>query len=151
MDIDKLVPTNSKFLTKDDVGEEGKNLTIAGFDQTEIKSDNGTETKAIVHWRENFKPMVLNKENATRLKMIFKTSNTDQMIGGVVNVHNDPFIQFGGRQTGGVRIRPTAHAAQRTPTTHAQATAQLHQPSQSQNPDWQPTPPAEAYGDEPNW
>lgn len=153
MDIDKLVPTNSKFLTKDDVGEAGKNLTISRFDQTEIKTDDGNEVKAVIHWREDFKPLVLNKENATRLKMIFQTSDTDRMLGGVVNVYNDVFVQFAGKQTGGVRIRPPGHAQaqqqmqQQQPQGYAQAHAQLHQPSQ----DWQPTPPVDAYRDEPNW
>lgn len=146
-DIDTLVPTTSKFLTKEDVGELGKNLTIKTFSQAEVKGDSGTEVKAVIEWQEQeYKPMVLNKENATRLKAIFKTSNTDEMIGGMVNVYNDQFVTFAGRQTGGVRLRPPQHAQ------HAQQQAQQQpqqRPATHQDSGWQPTPPPEAYENEP--
>lgn len=141
MDIDSLVPSKSSFLSKDDVGTEGRNLTIAAFSQHEVKSDNTSEMKWTVEWREDYKPMVLNKENTSRLKMIFKTSDTDQMIGKAVNVYNDEFVTFAGKVTGGIRLRPASNGAPQQ---------QQARPSQQAEP-WGPTPPVDAYKDEVPW
>jgi hypothetical protein len=109
--LDDMVPTKSRFLTKEEVGEQGKNLTIRAFSQAELDKDGQKESRYVIEWIEDFKPMVLNKENASRLKMIFKTSDSDALIGKMVNVYNDPFVSFGGEIKGGIRLRPPAHAA----------------------------------------
>ena len=107
--IDSLVPTKSSFLTKDDVGTAGKNLSIAGFEQQEVGNENEKELKYVVLWQQaDYKPLVLNKENANRLKIICKTDGTAQMIGKTINVYHDEMVSFGGRVVGGVRVRPAA-------------------------------------------
>lgn len=109
--IDDLVPTKSSFLTKEDCGVAGKNLTIGAFEQKEVGSENEKETKyCIIFQQADYKPMVLNKENANRLKVIFKTDDIEAMIGGTINVYNDEMVSFGGKIVGGIRIRPAAAA-----------------------------------------
>ena len=50
--------------------------------------------------------MVLNKTNMARLKHIFPEAKmTSDLIGKVINVFNDPMIEFQGRIVGGLRIR----------------------------------------------
>lgn len=140
MDIDLMVPKKSNFLTKEDVGEAGKNLTIRGFSQQEIGRDNEKETRYVIEWQQaDFKPMVLNKENATRLKMICKTSDTTQMVGKTVNVYSDPFVAFGGEIKGGIRIRPVAT------TQPQQAPMQRQAAPQRDDGMGPPSPPIEAY------
>lgn len=142
--IDSMVPSKSNYLKKEDVGTGGRNLTIASFDQEEIGQDGEKELKLIVRWQQqDFLPMVVNKENASRLKMTLKTDDTDQMIGKTVNVYHDEFVSFGGKQVGGLRIRPPAHAA---------AQQQLRSPAPQQRraappsePDAPESPPLEAY------
>lgn len=109
--IDELVPTKSSFLTKDDVGLAGKNLTIGGFEQQEVGTENEKELKYVVVWQQaDWKAMVLNKENANRLKIICKTDDTDKMIGVTINVYHDEMVSFGGRVVGGIRVRPVPGA-----------------------------------------
>lgn len=106
MKIDDMTPTKSNFLTKEDVGEAGKNLTIGGFEQKEVGTESEKEMKYVIVWQQaDYKPMVLNKENGNRIKMIAKTDDTDAMIGLTVNVYSDPFVSFGGKTVGGIRIR----------------------------------------------
>lgn len=147
MKIGDMTPTKSKFLTKEDVGEAGKNLTIAGFEQQEVGFEGDKELKYVVIWNQaDYKPMVLNKENGNRLKMIAKTDDTDAMIGLTVNVYNDPFVSFGGEVKGGVRIRAAAQAALRPQQRPAQKPAPRPAAPTDMGPE---SPPLEAYADEP--
>jgi len=144
MNIDDMIPKKSNFLTKEDVGEQGRNLTIKAFSQTEVGQEK--EVRYVIEWSEqDFKPMVLNKENGSRLKMIFKTGESGQMIGKQVNVYCDPFVSFGGEIKGGIRLRPvaTAAAANALPPRRP-APAQKAAVVEEDGP-WQPSPPPEAY------
>lgn len=142
--IDDLVPSKSNFLKKEDVGVEGRNLTIKAFEQEDIKNQEtgGVDQKYCIFWTdESFHPMVLNKENASRLKMALKTDDTDVMIGRTVNVYHDEFVSFGGKQVGGLRIRP-ANMSQGTGKARTQPARQA---TYGDADDGRPTPPAEAY------
>lgn len=134
MKIDDMTPTQSQFLKKEDVGEAGVNLTIKGFEQTMVGQGDDAETKWVIVWTNpDYKPMVLNKENGSRLKMVCKSDDTDQMIGRTVNAYNDPYVAFGGKVVGGIRLRAP------------QGPAQPANPPQDMG---QPTPPIDAYGDD---
>lgn len=102
---DDLVPSESKYLKKDDCGEEGRNLTIKRFSRETVGQGQDADERAVVHWEEDMKPMVLNKTNASRLKVILKASGPEDAVGKKVNVYNDPLIEFGGKIVGGLRIR----------------------------------------------
>ena len=132
MNIDEMAPSKSEFLAKEDVGENGKNLTIKGFANKEVKSDEGVEHKWVIQWHEDMKPLILNKTNVNRLKVILKTSDTEMMLNQVVNVFNDPFVEYAGKTVGGVRIRPAGEQA----PSNAYGQGQ--------------TPPPESYQDEYN-
>ena len=106
MTFDELVPTNSKYLTKDDVGEDGVNLTIAGFKRENLEGDHGDEEKTIMGFvEEGYKPMVLNKTNSQLIPLLTGAENPGEAKGKQVNVFNDITISFGGRITGGIRLR----------------------------------------------
>jgi len=107
---------NSKYLTKDDAGELGLNLTIAGVRMEELENDGKKEQKACVHWLETdprtaqiVKPMVCGVTNFQLISMVAgqspETADTDGWTGLRVNVYNDPTIAFGTRVTGGLRVR----------------------------------------------
>ena len=106
MKLDDLVPTTSIYLTKDDVGEQGKNLTIAGFKIETVGNGADADQRAIMGFTEDVKPMVVNKTNMQRIKHITGAEMTSQARGKVVNVYNDPMIEYQGKLTGGIRIRP---------------------------------------------
>jgi len=100
----------SKYLGKGDVPQSGLNLTISGFGIEEMKQD-GTKKPYCTWVQVGVKPLILNKNNRSRLESIFGTSDTTAMIGRQVNVFNDPMVEFGGQVVGGLRIRPLANPA----------------------------------------
>ena len=105
MPLDQAVPKESEYLTKDEVGEVGKNLTINNLTREEMDTDNNkSEVKTVLHFTEG-KPMVLNQTNKELLKVVLKANTVGDLMGKTVNVFNDPTVSFGGRVTGGLRIR----------------------------------------------
>jgi len=111
MNLDDLVPSTSKYLAKEDVGTTGKNLTIAGFKRETVGHGSDSDERAVMHFKEDVKPMVLNKTNKNRLKHYLQAVTSEDASGKVINVYNDPDIEFGGEIVGGLRIR----AAQELP------------------------------------
>lgn len=149
--IDDMIPSKTNFMRKEDVGDAGKDLAISHFDYQEVGQGEDKETKLVVHWTDkNYKPMVVNKENGSRLKMALKTDDSEQMIGRVVNVYSDPYVAFGGKTVGGLRIRPAKSAPISAQTRSAlnPPRAPAREPGEDDGP---PTPPAEAYDNDPPW
>jgi hypothetical protein len=108
MSFDQLVPSNSKYLTKDDVGEDGIVLTIKGFRMETLKSDDGEEDKTVLHFVEDVKPMVLNRTNAQLVGVATGAKTAGEARGKQIVVFNDPTVSFGGKITGGLRIKKIA-------------------------------------------
>jgi len=103
--LDELVPSESKYLAKEDVGETGLDLTIKGFKREMVGQGEDSDERAVMGFEESVKPMVLNKTNMRRLKVIFNAETTKDVVGKRINVFSDPLIEFGGRIVGGIRIR----------------------------------------------
>lgn len=102
----ELVPTKSTYLKKDDVGEDGVILTIKGFTQETIEGDHGDEIKVVMHFvEEGYKPMVLNSTNAAVLGKITGAATAGEARGKQIVVYDDPSVSFGGKVTGGLRIK----------------------------------------------
>jgi hypothetical protein len=111
MSFDQLVPSKSDYLKKDDVGEDGVILTIKGFKYETIEGDNGEEQKLAMYFmEEDYKPMVVNRTNAQLLSIATGAANAGDARGKQVVVYNDPTISFGGKVTGGLRIKKVAGA-----------------------------------------
>ncbi len=110
MSFDQLVPTNSKYLTKGDVGEDGLILTIKGFKEEIIEGDNGDESKIVMYFVEDINPMVVNRTNSQLIGIATGASNAGEARGKQIVVYNDPSISFGGKVTGGLRIKKIAGA-----------------------------------------
>lgn len=105
MSFDELVPSNSRYLSKTDVGEDGLVLTIKSFRMETLKSDDGDEDKMVMHFAENVKPMVVNRTNAQLIGVATGAKNVGESKGKQIVVYNDPTVGFGGKITGGLRIR----------------------------------------------
>jgi len=108
--LDELVPSESKYLAKEDVGETGLDLTIKGFKREMVGQGEDSDERAVMGFEESVKPMVLNKTNVRRLKVIFNAETTKDVVGKRINVFSDPLIEFGGRIVGGIRIRQAQSA-----------------------------------------
>jgi hypothetical protein len=105
MTFDQLVPSNSKYLTKDDVGEDGMILTVKGFRNESLKSDDGDEEKMVLHFVEDVKPMVINRTNAQLIGVCTGAKTAGEAKGKQIVVYNDATVSFGGKITGGLRIK----------------------------------------------
>lgn len=105
LSFEQLVPSKSKYLTKDDVGEDGMILTVKGVRMETLETDEGNEDKVVLHFIENVKPMVLNRTNAQLIAVATGAKTAGEAKGKKIVVFNDPTVSFGGKITGGLRIR----------------------------------------------
>lgn len=109
--LNEAVPTKSKFMTKEDAGEEGLNLTIKGFSKEMVGEGADADERLICHFVEEhvhgveIKPMVINKTNINRIGVATGANTLGDAKGKVINVYNDPFIEFKGEIKGGLRVR----------------------------------------------
>ena len=142
--------SNSRFLSKGDVGEDGVVLTIARFSEEDVQTgDDDFESKTVMHFEGSTKPMILNRTNAQLLGVATGVRTVGEAIGRQIVVFADPTIAFGGRVVGGLRIRKapgsprTAAAAARAPK--ASASARTRQAKQAGA---QPAAPAADFNDD---
>jgi len=96
--------SDSKYMRKEDVTEEGIPLQIDDFGTEEFK--DGTKKPWVSFTDRRFKPLLLNKSNMNRLIAMFKTSDTKAMLGKYVVVFSDPMVEFQGQIVGGTKVRP---------------------------------------------
>lgn len=115
LSFDDLVPSQSKYLSKSDVGEDGLVLTIKGFRVETLKSDEGDEDKTVMYFMEDVKPMVLNRTNAQLVGVATGVRTAGEARGKQIVVYNDPTVGFGGKITGGLRIKKIAGAPRSAP------------------------------------
>lgn len=101
----------SRYVRKDDVGD-GVIVTITGLTEENLAMENQPpEMKWVVHFKENIKPLVMNSTNAQLCAKALGSPETDDWIGKQIILFNDPNVSFGGKLTGGVRIRKNQQQA----------------------------------------
>jgi hypothetical protein len=102
----QLSPTTSKYLKQDDVGENGLILTVKGFTRDNMDKDDGShEEKTVLHFVENVNPMVLGPTNAELLRDATGATIAREAKGKQIVVFADRTVMFGGKRTGGLRIK----------------------------------------------
>jgi len=102
--LDDAVPRQSKYLTKEDVGQ-GLLLTVASVTMDEIEMDGRSERRTVLHFNGDSKPMVLNQTNKELLKVATGETTVGGIRGKTIVLFNDPTIMFRGEMKGGIRIR----------------------------------------------
>ena len=104
----------SKFLKKEDV-DPPKLVTIMSLKQANVAMDDQQEDmKWTVRFKELDRPMVLNSTNIQLIVKATGTDETDEWIGKQIVIFNDPNVSFGGKITGGIRIRAPKNKAQQS-------------------------------------
>jgi hypothetical protein len=63
------------------------------------------EHKWVLYFEKVEKPLVLNKTNGHLIESIAGSDDFDDWIGKQIVLYNDTTVMFGGRQTGGIRVR----------------------------------------------
>jgi len=101
---------SSKYLKKEDVGD-GTVATIARLDHQDVSLENDpTDMKYVMYFKENLangenKGMVLNWTNIQLCARACGSEETSEWIGKKICLYDDPNVSFGGKLTGGIRIR----------------------------------------------
>jgi hypothetical protein len=93
---------SSKWMSRTDVPQQGVDLIIRAITQEQVGDE--LEDKIALHFHGSYKPLLLNRTNLRILQSIYG-SNSDNCINKPVCVYDDPTISYGGRLTGGVRLR----------------------------------------------
>lgn len=97
----------SKYLKKEDVGT-GALATIRAVTMENVAMEGAPpDERAVLHFDELDKPMVLNNTNAQIIAAITNQSEEIERawIGAVIVLYNDPSIMFRGKIVGGIRVR----------------------------------------------
>jgi hypothetical protein len=61
--------------------------------------------RAVIHFSELEKGMVLNKTNLKRIAYATGSDETDDWAGKQIVLYTDPDVEFGGEIVGGLRVR----------------------------------------------
>jgi hypothetical protein len=97
---------NSKFLKREDVGEDGTLVTIVNVHEVNVAMESEPEEKRwCMAFREFEKPMVLNSTNAQLCEKFLGSDDTDDWLGKKIVVFDDPNVSFGGKLVGGIRVK----------------------------------------------
>lgn len=95
----------SKFLKKEDV-DPPVLVTIDRVAQNNVAMQGADpEMKWCLYFLELDKPMVLNSTNIHLAGSACGSDDTDGWMGKQIVLYNDPNVSFGGKLTGGIRIR----------------------------------------------
>ena len=95
----------SKFLKKEDVGE-GTIVTISGVSKENVAKEGADEEyKWCLHFLNLDKPLVLNSTNLQLIEKFLGSDDSDDWEGKKIILYDDPAVSFGGKITGGIRVR----------------------------------------------
>jgi len=102
--VSEMLP--SSYLKQSDFDENGLICTVARVEQENVaREDEPPEHKWVVYFAEFEKAMVLNSTNINGLAKACDSDDTDDWPGKEVVVYVDPTVSFGGKVTGGLRIK----------------------------------------------
>lgn len=105
----------SKFLKQSDVGQ-GALMTVTGVNPHNVAKEGAeAEHKWCLEFSESEKPLVLNSINIQLCERIFGSDETDEWVGKRIVLYVDPTVSYGGKVTGGIRVRAPKQANQTKP------------------------------------
>lgn len=119
--INEMLP--SSYLKQSDFDEAGLIVTVQRVEEKNVaREDEPPEHKWIVYFNEYEKGMVLNTTNINGLAKACNSDDTDHWAGKEVVVYVDPNVGYGGKTTGGLRIKKySAPAAPKSAARQAPA------------------------------
>jgi hypothetical protein len=95
----------SKFLKQSDVGA-GTLMTVTGCERHNVAKEGAEpEQKWCLEFEESDKPLVLNAINIQLCEKVFGSDDTDHWVGKKIVLYVDPTVSYGGKVTGGIRVR----------------------------------------------
>lgn len=101
-------------LSDGDGGYTEHTLTIDHVTQEKVPGTDGTERVCPVgYFRENIKPMVLNKTNCKIIAKLYNEPHIEGWSGKSVTIYVNPKVRAFGETTEGLRVRPVVPQKQK--------------------------------------
>jgi hypothetical protein len=99
---------SSKYMKKEDCGDDGILVTIKELKQENVAPDNKPEElKYILYFQGDVKPLVLNGTNIKLIEKALGSDETDDWTGKAIVLFNDENVEYMGEVVGGVRCDVT--------------------------------------------
>ena len=119
MDISQF--SQSKYLKQTDLADvDDITVTITEVNSVNVaKQGEAPSMRAVVSFKEDYKPMVFNKTNLVRAAKIFGSTDTDDWIGKKLRIYVDEDVSMGGEIVGGLRVKPVPKKAPQAPAKPA--------------------------------
>jgi len=96
----------SNYIKKEDVGVNGKNLTVRELKHENVAGDNHPpEHKWVLYFNEAKKGLVLNQTNIALIAHVVGSEETNDWTGKQIQLFEDPTVGYAGKITGGIRVR----------------------------------------------
>lgn len=100
---------NKEYLRQCDLPETGDLIvTISRFRARVDVFDPGAKQnveKFVIDFKEDFKPMILNKTNRETIGKVIGTKDGDKWVGHKIAIYYDPTVRLGRQVVGGLRVR----------------------------------------------
>ncbi len=102
--------SQSKYMKKEDVGEDGCVCTIVSFEKANVGKEDDPEYKWTMHVAgedvegKPLKPLVINPTNWSAIERAYGR-DASQWVGKKIVAYNDPNVSYAGKFTGGIRVR----------------------------------------------
>ncbi len=97
----------SKYLAKEDL-DPSKDTIVTIKGEVSWEEVGSERDRCPIMYFEECKPLVVNKTNMGRMFTAWGCTDTDDLIGKQVSLYVDHEVSFGGKTTGGIRVRATA-------------------------------------------
>jgi hypothetical protein len=96
---------NAKYLKKEDIPSP-IDTSILWIKEEEVTTPGkGTETRLVLYFDKLKKGLVLNMTNFQKLEELTGTDDCEKWVDVPVQLYVDPDVTYGGKKTGGIRIR----------------------------------------------
>jgi hypothetical protein len=102
VNVNEFIKSGSGFLSKEDLGKSRPKVMVSGIDVTEFDGDK----KLVLKFQGKEKGLTLNKTNTQILAHAWG-EETDGWLGQMVELWVDPYVTFGGKVVGGIKVTPT--------------------------------------------
>jgi len=105
-DIDSPEMSDSRFLRKEQCGEEGIDGVIDYVPKENVSLEGEPpKEKWTVYFSNGVKPFVTCKTTRQQIADVLGKKNTDDWTGGKINLYHDRTVMFRGKLHGGIRVR----------------------------------------------
>ncbi len=98
----------AQYLKKEDLSDPVDTELLFGKEEKVTAPGKGTKTRLVAYFDGLSKGLVMNKANCEILAQLTGTDDPNEWKDVALQLYVDPDVTYGGRKTGGIRIRKPA-------------------------------------------